>query len=288
MQLVINPQEFSVMSNITITKPKLDKKTKRLISAILYNNNPAYFETPEIRAPFGLSKYEKGNTGTYDYSLPLKATALSNENQELVDKFFAELTEMDNNMLEYGVKYSKEIFGKVYNESQKGIVEALYSRGVKVSQDGDGNDYPAKISPKISKAYESDKPELLVFRTSTKPIVFESWESLGEVLTPGIPVRAIIQPRAWFIGGKFGITYRILQLKLPDEKKVGRPLTYAFSVSPKNADDSGETSEHIDNQDDDNHDSDNRMDETQEEKPNSNTEYVNDSDEEEEEEEEED
>ena len=232
MQLVINPKDINVMQQLTVTKPKQDKKTKRLISAILYNGNPAYFETPEIRAPFGLSKYEKGSSGTYDYSLPLKAVGGPGENQELVEQFFEQLSNIDEYLIDFGVKYSKEIFGKVYNEQQKGIVEALYSRGVKVGQDSDGNSYPPKISPKISKSYESDKPDVLIFRHTSSPLEIENWEKLTEVLTAGLPVRAIIQPKAWFIGGKFGVTYRVLQLKLPDEKKIGRPISYAFSVAP--------------------------------------------------------
>ena len=237
MQLTINPNDINVMQKLTITKPKQDKKTKRLIAAILYNGNPAYFETPEIRAPFGLSKYEKGSSGTYDYSLPLKAVGGPTESQELVEKFFEQLGEIDNYLINYGVTYSKEIFGKVYTEQQKGIVEALFNRGVKSGQDGDGNMYPPKISPKISKSYESEKPDVLIFRQSATPVDFDDWDKLGEVLVAGLPVRAIIQPKAWFIGGKFGITYRVLQLKLPDEKKsMGRPTSYAFSVAPQESD----------------------------------------------------
>ena len=278
MQLTINPKDINVIQKLTITKPKQDKKTKRLISAILYNGNPAYFETPEIRAPFGLSKYEKGTSGTYDYSLPLKAVGGPGESQELVENFFQQLAEIDNYMINYGVTYSKEIFGKVYNEQQKGIVEALFSRGVKTGQDNDGNNYPPKISPKIAKAYESERPDLLIFRQSATPVDLDDWDKLGEVLVAGLPVRAIIQPKAWFIAGKFGITYRILQLKLPDEKKaLGRPTSYAFSVAPTETDGPSESSE------------DKNISDVKEsiELKKENTEYVENSDVEEEEEEEE-
>jgi hypothetical protein len=45
----------------------------------------------------------------------------------------------------------------------------------------------------------------------------------------GMAIKAILQPRFYFVNGKAGINFRLMQLKLPNVERVGKPTVYAFS-----------------------------------------------------------
>ena len=229
--------------NVSCTKPRKNKKTKRLQTLLLYSYEagqaPLYFETPEsLVAPFGLSSYEQGdNTGKFDYSLPMICSSSDGKEQKTVDHFFNELKAMDEFMIDFGVQYSKEIFGQEYTKEQRMIVGALYSRMVKQPRINKetGEPYPERIQPKVMKQWE-DTPSSLngvpgveVYTNSEEPLELDSWEELQEVIPRGGSVTAILQPRVWFVSGKFGTTLRVLKLKVTPREKREIPRGYTFS-----------------------------------------------------------
>ena len=242
MSTVITPRDFNA-TNISATKPKLNKY-KRLQSLLLYSKDsgtsksPLYIETPEgIISQFGLSRYEKGNTGTFDYSLPMTARSSLQSEADAIENFFEQLRGLDNFMIDYGVQFSKQIFGKEYTEEQRGIVEAMYSPCVRQKKDDEGNMYPPNISPKISKVYVENRqgdgtPDIEVYMGSESPLTVNGWQSLMDILPKRTPITAIMQPRIWFVSGRFGITLRVLQLKVLSVSKSGPPRGYSFSKPP--------------------------------------------------------
>ena len=80
----ITPDNFNV-KHITATDIKKSKSNGRtfLNSYLKYNGNRMFIETPFLKAPFGVSKYEKGNSGKFDYSLPMSAHGPDYENSQL-------------------------------------------------------------------------------------------------------------------------------------------------------------------------------------------------------------
>lgn len=238
----VEANEFTA-DNVSCTKPRTNKKTKRLQTLLLYayenGQAPLYFETPEsLVVPFGLSSYEQGdNTGKYDYSLPMICSSSDTKEQNNVTRWFEQLKAMDEFMIDFGVQYSREIFGQEYTKDQRMIVEALYSRMIKkpkVNKET-GEPYPERIQPKVMKQWE-DTPSSLngvpgveVYTTSEKPLTLDSWEDLQEVIPKGGSVTAIIQPRVWFVSGKFGTTLRVLKLKVTPREKREIPRGYTFS-----------------------------------------------------------
>jgi len=238
----VEANEFTA-DNVSCTKPRTNKKTKRLQTLLLYayenGQAPLYFETPEsLVVPFGLSSYEQGdNTGKYDYSLPMICSSSDTKEQNNVTRWFEQLKAMDEFMIDFGVQYSKEIFGQEYTKDQRMIVEALYSRMIKkpkVNKDT-GEPYPERIQPKVMKQWEETPsstngvPGVEVYTTSEIPETIDSWEELQEVIPKGGSVTAIIQPRVWFVSGKFGTTLRILKLKVTPRDKHEIPRGYTFS-----------------------------------------------------------
>ena len=238
----IEANEFTA-DNVSCTKPRTNKKTKRLQTLLLYayenGQAPLYFETPEsLVVPFGLSSYEQGdNTGKYDYSLPMICSSSDTKEQNTVTHWFEQLKLMDEFMIDFGVQYSREIFGQEYTKEQRMIVEALYSRMIKkpkVNKET-GEPYPERIQPKVRKQWEETPtslngvPGVEVYTTSESPLTLDSWEELQEVIPRGGSVTAIIQPRVWFVSGKFGTTLQVLKLKVTPREKREIPRGYTFS-----------------------------------------------------------
>ena len=238
----IEANEFTA-DNVSCTKPRTNKKTKRLQTLLLYayenGQAPLYFETPEsLVVPFGLSSYEQGdNTGKYDYSLPMICSSSDTKEQNTVTHWFEQLKLMDEFMIDFGVQYSREIFGQEYTKEQRMIVEALYSRMIKkpkVNKET-GEPYPERIQPKVRKQWEETPtslngvPGIEVYTTSESPLTLDSWEELQEVIPRGGSVTAIIQPRVWFVSGKFGTTLQVIKLKVTPREKREIPRGYTFS-----------------------------------------------------------
>jgi len=244
----VNASEFDA-GNVSCTKPKPNKRTKKLQALLLYAyeqaKGPLYFETPEaLVCPFGLSQYEAvEDSGKYDYSLPMTIRSSIPSEQPVVDNFFQQLQDLDEFMIDFGVEYSQQIFGQEYTPDQRMIVEALYSRCVrKPKKNKEGELYPLKISPKVVKVWEEKPtskngvPNVEVYTTSQNDMKPDSWESLMEMLPTGCSVTAILQPRVWFVSGKFGLSLRVLKLKIMPFEKRGPPKGYSFSKPPAEVD----------------------------------------------------
>jgi hypothetical protein len=239
----IKEQNYKVI----FTNPKVNKN-KQLTAAILNENTKSalYIETDYLIAPFGLSSFEK-TKGVVDptscsWSIALKAHGGSIGNMESITTLFEFLkTEIDEKAIDYGIQHSMTIFKKNYTaDNREMIKDAFYSACVKAGTlSEDGTPYPDKIMPKVMRT-EKGGPDLLVFKDSSEPINISSWEELQEIIPKGSPVRAIIQPRLYFINNKYGVNFKVLQIKLPNIQKVGRPITYAFSEPTAPAADTSE------------------------------------------------
>ena len=234
--------------NVSCTEPKLNKK-KRLQAYLLYDygsnkNKPLYLETPEAMiCPFGLSKYEAvEGSGKYSYSLPMTRKSSIESEQPVVVSFFEQLQALDEFMIDYGVRFSKKIFGKEYTEAQRELVKAFYTPLVKdpsVNKET-GEPYPLKISPKIPKVWEDPPttlngvPELEVYTSSEEDQHPESWEDLEELLPNRVPTTGILRIRPWFVNKKYGLSMTLMKVKAMPVEKNEPPRGYSFSRPPVN------------------------------------------------------
>lgn len=235
MQSVQTAKTLEIETTI-LTNPKLNKN-KQLSAGIISSktNSAVYIETPELINPFGLSFFDGAKGATEDsksWSIVLKASGGKGGNQEDIDRFFKYLKDLDDKIIDYGLLHSQTLFKKKYDESQRAIVvDLLYNRGVKSSVGKDGTVYPDQIKLKVMKN-ENMMPDVNVFKNSATPMTLSSWEDLQSLVPKGTPLKAIIQPRVYFVNGKFGTNFRVLQIKLPNVERVGRPIGYSFSEAP--------------------------------------------------------
>jgi len=172
---VILPSEFDT-SRVTATVPKKNKDGK-INSYFTYGGERCFFQTPELKAPFGVTAFEpKNNTkGPTELQWSLNLSALPSDDTKHsqqyiknVNEWFEKLSEIDEKMIEHAYKHSEIVFGKP-NEEQfeeqsknapkgskgksakdkpitRDLVSALYSKVVKEDEK-----YPSRIQPKINK-----------------------------------------------------------------------------------------------------------------------------------------
>ena len=230
------------IENVAITSLRTDKVTKRLSAAIIdqLTRSALYIQTTNLIAPFGVSAYDGGNgkgiqEESKSWSLVLKAAGGPNENIEEITFLMNFLKALDEKAIDYAMTNSFAIFKKKYDSSQRGVVtDLLYNRCVKPSVSSDGTVYPDKITLKVMKN-ENMLPDVLVFKNSPDPLEITGWDMLQSLVPKGTPIQAIVQPRLYFVNGKMGINFRVLQIKLPNFEKVGRPVSYAFSEPPSSS-----------------------------------------------------
>jgi hypothetical protein len=235
MQSVINSNNIKDVKDIILTTPKPNSATKNLSAAILngLSKTGLYIEIPYTIAPFGVSAYDPNKTSDESkksFTLSLKATAGNGDDQAKVDHLFKIMREIENAMIDWGIQHSQLIFKKKYDPTpaHKGIVEALYKKCIKQSVGKDGTVYPDRFDVKIMKK-EDGSPDILVFKNSPNPLEIKSFAELESLVTKGMAVKAIIQPRIYFMPGSYGMNIKLIQLKLPNNsQKIGRPIAYAF------------------------------------------------------------
>ena len=250
---IITSNLFSA-NDIEITDLKtVNKNGKKSLQSLLLHNlagepSQMYVETPgALNAVFGIKSFQKGDSGTSDYSINLSARALNKSEQDSVDSWYETWSKIDEKLIDFGVKHSKLIFGKQYSTKQREVVSALYTPCVKKDEAGE---YPSRLAPKIQRVRvkegsawkPTDKPDILVFKQSTEACSYDSFEDLCKDCPAGTYVQAIIQPRLWFISGKFGLSLNVVQMQILAKKKGGKPTGFAFTNS-LNKDDEDHNSE---------------------------------------------
>ncbi len=259
---IINPAKLASGFDVIFTAPKKNKETQQLSVAMLdsITKKPFYFETPYLIPYFGLSVYDPLKNGSdttkFVYSLPLSMEFVpGEEEQEQQDPerairikeqrdFMAALNKIDEQLITYGITNSQFIFKKAYQNTEAGrenFKEFVYSSAVKhsVQRDPKTNEivrtYADRINLKLpmNKEFTGPDSRILFFKDSVEPISIKDWDQLTALIPKGKPVKAILQPRIFATPQKFGITFRIVQVKLPEIERSARPDTYAFSIKPK-------------------------------------------------------
>lgn len=255
---IILPDELN-HNNMKISQPRKKKGSNKINSYLTQmDGTMGYFETYTLRAPFGVSKYIPEGGSVPEYSLTLvcpsdEDVSKFNPNPKDVQKWFNEIKGLDELLIDVGVKNSAVIFGK---EKKKEIVEELFKGMFKADKDGL---YQPKIQPKIQKMREDredpkdktktvsvqiEKPNVKVYlmdqptdenpdpEPESTPTEINSFEELMELVPKGSYVSAILQPKIWFVAGKFGYTLNVVQLLVRKQKKV-KIEGFAFSKGKK-------------------------------------------------------
>lgn len=229
------PNELNA-ENFEVTELRV--RNDRKVAYLLHEGNAIYAETPWLRTPFGVSGFTPKGGSVAEWSLNLSASAVndSEDDKKEIEQWFQQLSAADELMLEHGLENAEVIFGKGGKKKTKETVEALYAPVVKGKDNENG--YPLRIQPKVPKARDPEDqkkaldnvPNVSVYyEGSDTPEDIETFDQLATIVPKGSIVKAIVQPRIWYIAGKFGLSLAVISI-LVRPRKGGRPEGYAFSV----------------------------------------------------------
>ena len=202
-QNIIKSDQFSAES-IQFSKVRKNKRGGKNLF-VNADGKRFYLQLPELRAPFGLSKFEDDSTHNISYSLDLSLDGYDEEGNHVKELHDLLLT-IDDKILEHVLANSKELLGKEYDRN---VLEALYKPIVRVNEKGDyAPTFKLKIGHKdgnfIPEAYDTNrvKTELTNIDKGTR------CKTLVEI--------AMI----WFIDNKFGPSVRLSQAMITPQAKL--------------------------------------------------------------------
>jgi Family of unknown function (DUF5871) len=180
-----------------------------------YNKAPLVVQTPDMSVPFGMKDWE----GNKKFVMDLSFKGL--DNRPVLKSFYDMMESLDKKLVEDGFKNQQTWFkGKKYNSTE--VVEALYTPLIKHAKDkttGEVTDkYPATF--KVNVPFRDGKFNCEVYDDKRNLV------DLNTVETKGSRVAAIIQCMGlWMAGGKFGSSWRVLQMKITPNQNI---RGYAF------------------------------------------------------------
>lgn len=212
------------VKDIAYGQPKVNDNGGKSIYISL-NKSPILLQTPEMYAPFGMSKWEN-DKGLPKYTLDLSFKDM--ESKPMIRAFYDRMNELDEKLILDAVENSFD-WMKKKNVSHD-VMSALYTKQVKHPIDkatGEiTNKYPATF--KLNLPFRDGEFKCDVFDSKTKSLV-----NLTEIETKGSRVTAIIQCLGiWVAAGKFGCTWKVVQMKVMPPRGISG---YAFKDVPSEA-----------------------------------------------------
>lgn len=198
------PNEFDA-SKISFGNVKVNENKGKSIY-VGYDNGPLIFQTPEMVAPFGVSKWDKENGGD---KFSLNLSFKGKEVREPLNKFFENLNVLNETLIQ-GAKNNSEVwFGNVKSEI---VLRELITPVISYSKEKDK--YPPTIKANLMQ--KNGNYDLEVYDENRNSIVYD-----GNLDLKNARITALIQCLGiWVIGSKFGITWKIVQMKVIPAKKL--------------------------------------------------------------------
>lgn len=220
------PNEFDA-SKISFGNVKVNENKGKSIY-VGYDNGPLIFQTPEMVAPFGVSKWDKENGGD---KFSLNLSFKGKETREPLNKFFENLNTLNETLIQGAKNNSEAWFGNVKSEI---VLRELITPVISYSKEKDK--YPPTIKANLMQ--KNGNYDIEVYDENRNEIKYD-----GTMDLKNAKITALIQCLGiWVIGSKFGITWKIVQMRVIPAKKL---QGYAFKEI---ANDSAEVEPHDEEQ----------------------------------------
>ena len=215
----VQPASFSV-SKVTFSAVKsLESGGKQ--AYLNYDGKPLVMQVGPLETPFGMSVFDKAGPPKYSVDLKLRGYDDPSNNPTTATIYNA-LHGLDEFMLDQGVKNAVAWFK---GSKSREVLSELYTPTVKFAKDAEGNLKPYPPTLKLQLRQRDGKFETIVYDDKKRPL---SDVPLEDIIVKGTVMTALIQcTGVWFAGGKFGISWKALQIradKIPS--LIGK--SYAF------------------------------------------------------------
>ena len=205
MPSVVLPESFSV-SKVTFSAVKsLDSGGRQ--AYLNYDGQPLLMQVSSLETPFGMSVFDKGGPPKYSVDLKLRGYDDPTTNPATAAIYTA-MHGLDEFMLDQGVKNAVAWFK---GAKSRDVLAELYTPTVKFSKDQQGNVKPYPPTIKLQLRQRNGKFETLVYDAKKRPLTDVPFE---DILVKGAVMTALIQcTGVWFAGGKFGISWKAVQIR---------------------------------------------------------------------------
>ena len=206
MDDILLPKQID-LNNVTFSPIKVLDNGGRMVY-INYLNKPFNVQTPEMSAPFGLSRFAVNDAGASNdkYSIEVSFKNMATKASE--EAFFKVLRALDARVVAAALDNSAAWLKKKYNSLE--VVEALYTPCVKFPKD--------KVTGEVTDKFPPTFRFNLPFKGNTFACdVYNHPEGekidLGTTDIKGGAAQAILRCSGiWIAGGKFGVSWQVNQL----------------------------------------------------------------------------
>jgi hypothetical protein len=213
MSQITLPANFNA-SKVTIAAPRtLDSGGK--MAYLNYEGRNLVIQTPSLACPFGVNIFDKAGPPKYSVSLSMRGYQDNEETgakaNPKVKALFTALSALDNFMIDEAMKNVKSWFPTLKNPSRE-VISAFYTPSVKFSNSKDGKQYPPDVKVALKKKRDSDEFDCAFYDAQVKQI---KGVPLEDMIVKRSDITALIQcTGVWFAGGKFGCSWKAVQMRL--------------------------------------------------------------------------
>jgi hypothetical protein len=211
--MIRSPSEIDV-SKVEFGPVTLLKSGGKAVN-LRYEGRNVMMETPSLSVPYGVNIYDKNGPDKLKYSVDLSLRGADEDEQVRNLQNFLEA--FDERMIDAGVENAAKWF-KMSNPSRE-VIKAFYTPLIKMpGLDAQGNPkpYPPTFKLSLRKKKDSDAFETDFYDGTSKPLTqFSKDTPVDQIISKRGQVAAIIQCTGiWFAGGKFGTTWKAVQMRV--------------------------------------------------------------------------
>lgn len=214
MSQIIQGTKFNA-SQIRYTAPKVTQvggKSVGILSTV--TNTALKIQTPSM-LNWGASDYDGNNK----FEVSLQFPNEEYDTEEL-RTFRQNMVDFENKIKSDALLNSKAWFGKQHSSLE--VLEALWTPILKYSKDKTTCEFDKNKAPTLKakiQQYEGDWKTEVYDQSATLLFPSEQHSSPIDLIKKGTKIIALIQCTGlWFISGKFGVTWKLVQSVVPNEE----------------------------------------------------------------------
>ncbi|HEY9703581.1 MAG TPA: hypothetical protein V6C58_14125 [Allocoleopsis sp.] len=231
---VLNFEDIT-SENIVFSEPKKNKFGGKAIYVNLKKGNEKLklrIKTPELRAPFGISGWDGKQ------SVPPTETTNDTFNLTIDEAQVEVLKKIDELAIKHCLNYAEELFGESEDGYELRDLKKNFSSCVKKPKDPK---YQSRLQMKLFKNQGSYSG--IVYRDIQGNKYNLTVENHSELLPKGSMCRCVLECGGiWIINGKFGVSWRIIQVKVRPNNDSLEEDVFSDTEEQTNVDSEEETS----------------------------------------------
>ena len=169
-------------------------------------------QLPEMSVPFGMNHWENEN-GTIKYWIDLSFRDI--EERIPLQVFKKLIEDIDEKVIQHAFENSNEFFKKKYTNIE--VVRALFTSSIRYPKDKETGEIITKWPPtyKVNCPLRDGEFSFGAYDKKKNTI------KLKEISTKGSKMTTLVQCGGiWIAGGKFGITWRVVQIQVVPYTKI--------------------------------------------------------------------